>query len=178
MLFNYFWFTYNIVKLQTCSSWHSWAIAIIRFSLLNKSVVTWMLLHLQYFVSIYFLPTFYSNMILYFGVPFAGYSFCVLFFLHFSSKTQDTQSADTEPIHGYWLLVLFLSPDFLELWRSVMSTYLITKVKQQWASLVSTWMGDPLSALLESRKPPSSLLLALFDSLITTNLDRSILRSK
>ena len=41
MLFTYFWVSYNTVKLQICSSWHSWAIAIFRFSLLNKSVVTW-----------------------------------------------------------------------------------------------------------------------------------------
>ena len=39
-------------------------------------------------------------MVLYFGVRFAGYSFCVLFFLHFYSETQDTQSADTEPIQA------------------------------------------------------------------------------
>ena len=56
---------------------------------------------LLYFVSICFPPTFYSNMVHYFGVPFAGYSFCVLFFLHFYSKTQDTQSADTQPVHGH-----------------------------------------------------------------------------
>ena len=37
-------------------------------------------------------------MVRYLGVPFAGYSFCVLFFLHFDSKTQDTQSVGTQPV--------------------------------------------------------------------------------
>ena len=40
MLFSYFWVSYNIVKLQTCNSLHSRVIAILRFSLLSKSVVT------------------------------------------------------------------------------------------------------------------------------------------
>ena len=40
MLFIYFWFSYNIVKLEMCSSWHSFVIVILRFSLLSKSVVT------------------------------------------------------------------------------------------------------------------------------------------
>ena len=35
----------------------------------------------------------------------------------------------------------FLSPDFHELWRSVMSICLFTEVKQQWAMLV-TRRGD------------------------------------
>ena len=38
------------VKFQTCSLFHSWGIVILRFSLLSKWVVTWKLLHLQYFV--------------------------------------------------------------------------------------------------------------------------------
>ena len=50
MLFTYFWVTYNIVKLQTCISWHSWAIATLMLLLLSKWVVTWKLLHLQYFI--------------------------------------------------------------------------------------------------------------------------------
>ena len=40
MLFSYFWVSYNMVKLQTCSSLHSRVIATLRFSLLSKSVVT------------------------------------------------------------------------------------------------------------------------------------------
>ena len=38
MLFSYFWVSYNIVKLQTCSSLHSGVMAM--SSLLSKSVVT------------------------------------------------------------------------------------------------------------------------------------------
>ena len=40
MLFSYFCVSYNIVKLQTCSSLHSEVIATLTFSLLSKSVVT------------------------------------------------------------------------------------------------------------------------------------------
>ena len=60
MLFCYFWFSYNIVKFQTCSSLHSWVIGTLRLSLLSKSVVTRKLLHLQYFVKICCSPTFGS----------------------------------------------------------------------------------------------------------------------
>ena len=56
MLFSYFWASYNIVKFQTCSSWHSWVIATFRLSLLSKSLITWKLLHLEYFVSICYSP--------------------------------------------------------------------------------------------------------------------------
>ena len=34
----------------------------------------------------------------------------------------------------------FLSPDFHELWCSVMSICLLTEVKQQWATLVLGWV--------------------------------------
>ena len=50
MLFTSFLVSYNIVKLQTCSSLHSWAKTTLRFSLLSKSIVTRKLLHLQNFV--------------------------------------------------------------------------------------------------------------------------------
>ena len=40
MLFSYFWVSYNIVKLQTCSLLHSRVIATLTLSLLSKSVVT------------------------------------------------------------------------------------------------------------------------------------------
>ena len=60
MLFSYFWLSYNIVKLQTCSSWHNWAIAIFRYWLLSKWLVTWKIVHLEYFVKICCSPTFGS----------------------------------------------------------------------------------------------------------------------
>ena len=47
MLFTFFGVSYYTVNLQTCMSWHSRVIAILRFSLLSKSVVTQKLLHLQ-----------------------------------------------------------------------------------------------------------------------------------
>ena len=50
MLFTYFWVNYNIVKLQTCISLYSWAIATFRFPPLNKFVVAWKLLFLQHFL--------------------------------------------------------------------------------------------------------------------------------
>ena len=34
----------------------------------------------------------------------------------------------------------FLSPDFHELWRSVISICLLTEVKRQWATLVVVWV--------------------------------------
>ena len=40
MLFSYFWVSYYIIKLQTCSSLHGGLIATLMFSLLSKSVVT------------------------------------------------------------------------------------------------------------------------------------------
>ena len=40
MLFSYFWVSYNIVKLQTCSPLYSRVIATLRFSQLSKSIVT------------------------------------------------------------------------------------------------------------------------------------------
>ena len=119
MLFSYFLVSYDIVKLQTCSSLHIWAIAIFRFSVLSKSGVTWKQLHLQYFLWIYFPPTFYTltvNLVLYFWIPFTGHKFCVLFFLCYS-ETQNIQSADTEPVHGHWLFVSHYSPCLVIWWR-------------------------------------------------------------
>ena len=37
-------------------------------------------------------------------------------------------------------LVFFLSPDFHQLWHSVMSICLLTEVKRQWAMLVLGWV--------------------------------------
>ena len=39
-------------------------------------------------------------------------------------------------------LTFFLSPDFHELWHSMMSSSLITVVKQQWATLVLALVKD------------------------------------
>ena len=50
MLFSYFWVSYNIVKLQTCSSMPRRVIATLRLSLLSKLHVSSKLLHLEYFV--------------------------------------------------------------------------------------------------------------------------------
>ena len=50
MLFSYLWVSYNIVKLQKCSSLHSQVIATLRLSLLSKLLVSSKLLHLEYFV--------------------------------------------------------------------------------------------------------------------------------
>ena len=50
MLFSYFCVSYNIVKLQTCSSLHSRVIATLRLSLLSELLVSSKLLHLEYFV--------------------------------------------------------------------------------------------------------------------------------
>ena len=41
---------------------------------------------------------------------------------------------------GITFFFFFLSPDFHELWRSVMSICLLTEVKQQWAMLVLGWV--------------------------------------
>ena len=54
MVFNYFWVSYNIVKLQTCSSLHSRVIATLTLSLLSKLLVSSKLFHLEYFVSYVF----------------------------------------------------------------------------------------------------------------------------
>ena len=43
--------------------------------------------------------------VLYFWITFAAHNFCVLFCFHLYSETQNTQLADTEPVHGHWLLV-------------------------------------------------------------------------
>ena len=59
MLFSYLWVSYNIVKFQTCSSWHSWVIATFRLSLLSKSLITWKVLHLEHFVKICYSATFF-----------------------------------------------------------------------------------------------------------------------
>ena len=50
MFFTYLWVSYNIVKLQTCSSSQSGAIAPMRLSQLSKSLVSRKLLHLENFV--------------------------------------------------------------------------------------------------------------------------------
>ena len=43
--------------------------------------------------------------------------------------------------HFFGLFIyFFLSPDFHELWRSVMSICLLTEVKRQWAMLVLGWV--------------------------------------
>ena len=100
--------SYNIVKLHPFNSLHRWAIATLRFSLLSKSVVTWKILHLQYFVEICFPPTSYSlkvNLVLYIWIPFAGHNFCVIFSFPSTLKLKNTRSTDTEPVHGHWLLV-------------------------------------------------------------------------
>ena len=52
--------SYDIMNLETCSSFHSLAIATFRFSLLSKSLVTVKLLHLEYFVEICYSSTFGS----------------------------------------------------------------------------------------------------------------------
>ena len=54
----------------------------------------------------------------------------------------------------------FLSLDFHESWYSKMSTYLCTKVKQQWATLTLGWGVDHFSVLLVSLM---ALQLALVD---------------
>ena len=50
MFFTYLWVSYNIVKLQTCSSSQSGSIAPMRLSQLSKSLVSRKLLHLENFV--------------------------------------------------------------------------------------------------------------------------------
>ena len=54
MLFSYFWVSYNIVKLQTCSSLHRREIAALSLSLLSKLLVTSKLLHLEYLFNMLF----------------------------------------------------------------------------------------------------------------------------
>ena len=54
MLFSYFWVSYNIVKLQTHSSLHNRVIATLRLSLLSKLLVSSKLLHLEYFVFVFY----------------------------------------------------------------------------------------------------------------------------
>ena len=49
ILFNYFLVSYNIAKLQTCSSLHSRVIAALRLSLLSKLLVSSNLLHFVLF---------------------------------------------------------------------------------------------------------------------------------
>ena len=58
MLFTYFGVSYNIVKFQTCGSFHSGVIATLKFSLLSKSVIIGKLLHLQKFMQICYSATF------------------------------------------------------------------------------------------------------------------------
>ena len=41
---------------------------------------------------------------------------------------------------GLFFFCFYLSLDFLELWCSVISTCLITEVKQQWVTLVLGWL--------------------------------------
>ena len=59
-LFTYAGVSYDIMKLQTCSSFHSSAIATSRFLLLSKSLVTLKLLHLDYFLEVCYSDTFES----------------------------------------------------------------------------------------------------------------------
>ena len=54
MLFGYIWVSYNIVKLQTCSSLLNRVITTLRLSLLSKLLVFSKLLHLEYFVQYIF----------------------------------------------------------------------------------------------------------------------------
>ena len=60
MLFTYFWVSYDIVKLQTCSLLQIGEITTSRFSLLSKSVVTRKLWHSESFVKICYLPNYGS----------------------------------------------------------------------------------------------------------------------
>ena len=53
--------SYDIMKLQACSSFHSRAKATFRISLLSKSLVTLKQLHLEYFVEICYSATFEST---------------------------------------------------------------------------------------------------------------------
>ena len=50
----------DIMKLHTCSSFHSWTIATSRITLLSKSLVTLKLLDLEYLVEICYSSTFGS----------------------------------------------------------------------------------------------------------------------
>ena len=56
-----------------------------------------------------------------------------------------------------------MSPDFHQLWHSMMSTCLITKVKQQWAMSVLGWVttlvhvSDDFAAHDSTPKPLSAL---------------------
>ena len=43
-----------------------------------------------------------------------------------------------------YFFILCVSPDFHELWRSVMNTHLFTEVKQQWATLLLGWVNVSL----------------------------------
>ena len=90
MLFTYFSVSYYIVELK-----------LLHFF---KCVLTYFL-HLKS----YFLLSFWT--------PFPGHNFCVLFFCHFYSETQNTQSADKEPVHGHWLLVL-------KIWGNLFKIYM------------------------------------------------------
>ena len=64
---------------------------------------------------------------------------------------------------------IFLSPDFHELWHSVMSTCLITEVKQEWTTLVLGWVtssvqyavSDSFAACASRPKPLSALFFSV-----------------
>ena len=63
-------------------------------------------------------------------------------------------------------ITFFLSPDFHELWCSVMSTCLFTEVKQQWAMYragrphqCTTCVSDGFAACTNRPKPLSALFI-------------------
>ena len=70
----------------------------------------------------------------------------------------------------FFFFLNFWSPDFYELWHSVMSTWLITEVKQQWATLVVGRVTDSvhysclwlLAAYTSRSKPLSALLIVWY----------------
>ena len=57
-------------------------------------------LHLQYFVEICFSPTFYT-LTANFTSEYHLQDTTFVTFFHFYSETQNTQSADTEPVYGH-----------------------------------------------------------------------------
>ena len=54
--------------------------------------------------------------------------------LVFFSKREPQKSS------RFYKSLFILSPDFHQLWRSMMSICLLTEVKQQWATLVLGWV--------------------------------------
>ena len=83
-----------------------------------------------------------------------GTSDYIYFIEMFLSASCSKAHASRDHFFSFFLFRFFLSPDFNELWHSVMSTCLITEVKQQWAAIVLGWVTaseygrqKPLSAL-------------------------------